>query len=134
MELNLKIIGVLLISLALMHVIFPKYFNWIDELRTVSLMNRQLMYIHTFFIALVLLLMGLLCLTSSTEIIETDLGHRLALGFGIFWSIRLFIQFWGYSPELWKGKRFESLVHIIFSLLWLYLSVVFLYLYFKNML
>jgi len=134
MELNLKIIGVLLISLAFMHVIFPKYFNWIDELRTVSLMNRQLMYIHTFFIALVLLLMGLLCLTSSTEIIETDLGHRLALGFGIFWSIRLFIQFWGYSPKLWKGKRFESVVHIIFSLLWLYLSAVFLYLYFKNML
>ncbi len=133
MELNLKIIGFLLILLALIHIIFPKYFNWIDELRAVSLMNRQMMYIHTFFIALVLLLMGLLCLTSSSEIIETDLGHRLALGFGIFWTIRLVIQFWGYSPNLWKGKIFESVVHILFSFLWLYLSAIFLYLYFRNM-
>src|SRR6185437_12238149 len=132
MELNLKISGLLLICLALIHIIFPKYFNWTTELRSVSLMNRQMMYIHTFFIALVLLLMGLLCLTSANEIIETGLGNRLSLGFGIFWAARLFIQFFGYSSVLWKGKRFESVVHILFSFLWLYFSVVFFYLYFRG--
>ncbi len=132
MEVNLKITGFLLISIALVHIIFPKYFNWKNELSTLSLVNRQMMYIHAFFIALVLFLMGVLCLTSSKEIIATDLGNRLCLGFAIFWTIRLFIQFFGYSSELWKGKRFEGAIHILFSLVWLYLSVVFFCLYFIN--
>lgn len=127
MEVHFKIIGVLLMTLALVHVIFPKYFNWKEELKSLSLINRQMMTVHTFFIALVVFLMGLLCLTSSTELIETKLGKTISLGLGIFWSIRLFIQFFGYSTELWKGKTFETVVHILFSLLWTYLSVAFLW-------
>lgn len=132
MEENLKIAGLLLISLALVHIIFPKYFNWKNDLGALSLINRQMMYIHTFFIALVLLLMGVLCLTSSKEIMTTELGNRLCLGFAVFWAIRLFIQFFGYSSELWKGKRFEGAIHVLFSLIWLYFSVVFFCLYFSN--
>lgn len=114
-------------ALALIHVIFPKYFNWKEELKPLSLINRQMMTVHTFFIALVVFMMGLLCLTSSIELIETKLGKTISLGLGIFWSIRLFIQFFGYSSELWKGKTFETTVHILFSLFWTYLSVVFLW-------
>jgi hypothetical protein len=127
MEIHFKIIGLLLMALALVHVIFPKYFNWKEELKSLSLINRQMMKVHTFFIALVVFLMGLLCLSSSTELIESKLGKTISFGLGIFWSIRLFIQFFGYSAELWKGKTFETVVHILFSLLWTYLSVVFLW-------
>jgi hypothetical protein len=70
-------------------------------------------------------LMGLLCLSSADELIETSLGKKIALGLGVFWSIRLFIQFFGYSADLWKGKAFETIVHILFSLLWAYVSIVF---------
>jgi hypothetical protein len=130
MELNLEIIVYILILLALGHVIFPHYFNWADELRQVSLINRQLMYVHTFFIGLVLMLMGLLCITSANEIISTALGRRIALGLGIFWLARLFIQFFVYSPELWKNKLRETLIHVVFVLLWTYLSAMFLWVYF----
>ena len=125
MEIHLKIIGLLLCVLALAHVAFPRYFNWKTELQTLSLINRQMMIVHTFFIALTVFLMGLLCFTSSKELINTRLGQTIALGFAIFWSIRLLIQFFGYSAELWKGKTLETSIHIIFSLLWLYLSYVF---------
>ena len=84
MELHLKIAGALMILLALVHVIFPKYFDWENELKPLSLINRQLMYVHTFFVAFFLLLMGALCLYSSHEIVETGLGKIVALGFGIF--------------------------------------------------
>lgn len=130
MVLNLKVIGVLLIALALMHVFFPKYFNWKQEMSGVSLVNRQMMYIHAFFIGFVLLLMGVLCLSSSRELVETELGRKLALGLGIFWSARLVIQFFGYSPALWKGKRFETGMHILFSIVWVYFTVTFLGVYF----
>jgi hypothetical protein len=130
MEIHLKIIGCLQIGLALIHSIFPKYFHWKKELKLVSLVNRQMMVVHTFFIALTLFLMGLLCLTSSSELIETNLGKKISLGLGFFWTARLFIQFFGYSTELWKDKKFETFIHILFSLFWTYLSILFLMIYF----
>ena len=87
------------------------------------------MKVHTFFIALVVFLIGLLCLTSSNELINTELGKKVSLGFGIFWSCRLFIQFFVYSSKLWKGKKMETIIHIIFSILWVYLSYTFLKVY-----
>jgi hypothetical protein len=125
MELHLKVIGVLLIALALAHAGLPRYFAWKTDLRGLSLINRQMMYVHMFFIALTVFLMGVLCLTSAAEIVTTPLGRKVSLGLAVFWTIRLFVQFFGYSPELWRGKRFETAAHIIVSIFWLYLSVVF---------
>jgi len=129
MEIHYEIIGVLLIALAFVHVIFPKYFKWKEELKHLSLINQELMKVHTFFIALVIFLMGVLCMTSSNDLIHTDLGRSVSLGFGIFWLFRLVIQFFGYSSELWKGKRFETIIHILFSMFWAYLSFVFIKVY-----
>ncbi|MDR6300808.1 hypothetical protein GGR31_001451 [Mesonia maritima] len=126
MEIHFKIIGILLIALALVHIIFPKYFSWKKELKSLSLINRQMMTVHTFFIAFTVFLMGLLCLTSINELIETNLGKKISLGLGVFWTIRLFIQFFVYSSDLWKGKKFETGIHILFSIFWIYFSSIFL--------
>lgn len=125
MAIHLKIIGILLILLASVHVIFPKYFNWKQELKLLSLINRQIMSVHMFFIALIVLMMGALCLVATNELTETKLGKTIALGLCIFWSVRLFVQLFVYSTSLWKGKMFETTVHIFFSLLWTYICIVF---------
>lgn len=129
MELHLKIIGFCLIGLGLVHVIFPKQFNWKQELSSLSIMNREMMYVHTFFIAFTLFLIGLLCLTSATEVINTTFGKRISLGLGIFWTLRLLVQFFVYSSKTWKGKPLETLVHILFSIFWTYLSSIFILIY-----
>lgn len=126
MELHLKITGAVMVTLAVMHGAFPKRFNWRDEMANLSLMNRQLMYVHTFFIALMVLLNGVLCLYASRELAETNLGRIVCTGFAIFWGIRLLFQFAVYSSKLWRGKQFETAVHVLFSLLWLYFTAVFL--------
>ena len=126
MLLQLRIIGFALVVLALLHAGFARYFNWRTEFAPVSLINRQMMYVHTFFVAFMVLLMGALCLTSAPDLLATPLGRRVALGCGVFWLARLLIQFFGYSPELWRGKRFETTVHVIFIGFWSYLSAVFL--------
>lgn len=127
MELHLKVIGVSLAVLAIVHVIFPRYFDWKIQLSGLSLINRQMMYVHTFFIALVVLLMGVLCITSANEMVNTALGKKICFGLFVFWFARLVIQFFGYSSELWKGKTFETTVHVVFTFLWVYLSGVFLW-------
>ena len=125
MEIQIKITGILLILLASIHLVFPKYFNWKKEMDSLSLVNRQMMYVHTFFIALMVLLMGALCLSSATELYQTALGKKISLGLALFWGTRLVIQFVGYSPKLWKGKRFETIIHVLFSFLWAYLTGLF---------
>jgi len=126
MEINLRIAGFILIMLALVHMIFPRYFKWAEELQSISLVNRQMMYIHTFFIGIVVFLMGILCVSSATELVQSHLGHELCIGIGIFWLLRLFVQFFAYSAKLWRGKKLETGIHILFSLLWIYFSVTFL--------
>lgn len=125
MVLQLNVVGWLLVGLALVHAGFPRYFNWRREFAVVSLLSQQVMYVHTFFVALTVGLLGLLCLTSAPDLVGTALGRRVALGGAVFWSARLLIQFVGYSPTLWRGKRFETTVHIVFALLWTYVSAVF---------
>ncbi|SDX36166.1 hypothetical protein [Hymenobacter psychrophilus] len=129
LETHLKLIGALLTPLALLHAGFPRYFNWATEFRAISLINRQMMYVHTLFIALLVLLMGLLCLGYAPELVHSRLGQVVCLGLGLFWLARLVVQFVGYSAELWRGKRFETTVHVLFVLFWAYLSVVFLAVY-----
>jgi hypothetical protein len=129
MNLHLKIIGWLLVILALLHFTFPKYFKWKQELSGLSLINRQLMYIHALFIALIIFLIGLLCITSANELVNTNLGREVSLGLGIFWAARLWVQFFGYSSKVWRGKRFETAIHVVFSIFWTYLSSVFIMVY-----
>lgn len=125
MELQLKIIGVLLMMLSLIHIGFPTYFKWKEDLKPLSLINKQMMEIHTIFIGITVFLMGLLCLTSAQELVTTSLGKKICFGFGIFWMMRLVFQLFVYSSKLWQGKRFETVVHVLFTFLWIYLSVSF---------
>lgn len=129
MELHLKIIGSCLILLGLVHAIFPRQFNWKQELRSLSIVNREIMYVHTFFIAITLFLVGLLCLTSGTDLISNIFGKRVSFGLGIFFSLRLLVQFFGYSSKTWKGKTLETTIHILFSIFWTYLTAIFFFIY-----
>ena len=126
MELHIKITGALFILLGCLHAGFPNYFRWKKELEQLSLINRQMMYVHTFFIALTVCLMGVGCLYAAHDIATARLGKYLSLGLFIFWGLRFLFQFFYYSPLLWKGKGFETAMHVFFGLLWGYVSVVFL--------
>jgi len=127
METHLESIGAAFILLALAHVFLPRYCGWKESLSGLSLLNRQMMKVHTFFIALIVLLMGLLCLTAATDLIHTALGRRISLGLGIFWGLRLLVQLFGYSTRLWRGKTKETLVHVGLTIAWAYLTIVFLW-------
>lgn len=126
LELHLKFAGMLLIVLGLSHVLFGQRFQWKEELERLSLLNRQIFYVHAFFIALIVVLFGILALFYTGTLIEkTALARVVLSGIVLFWACRLAIQFFGYSSTLWKGDRFNTIVHIVFSLFWTYLIVVF---------
>lgn len=133
METHIKIVGSFLIALSLMHIIIPKYFKWEKELASLSLITKQIFYVHTFFIAFTVLLMGLLCIKYSHELVYDPFGRVISLGLFGFWLTRLIFQFLVYSPNVWRGKRFETVMHVVFAITWTYFTGVFLFSYLNQM-
>lgn len=125
-EVHLRIAGALQILLALAHLAFPHRFRWPEELARLSLLNRQIFVVHTLFVCFVLVLFGALSLLAPDTLLErTRLAHFVNGGIAAFWALRLFCQWFVYDRRLWRGKRFETAVHVVATVLWLYLTLVY---------
>lgn len=122
---HLKICGAMQIALALLHIGFAKRFNWRSELSAVSLINKQMMEVHTLFVALTVFLFGVLSFFWAHDLRSNSLAPVICGGLAIFWFVRLFVQHFVYSTKLWRGKIFETTIHVLFSLLWLYFASVY---------
>jgi hypothetical protein len=50
---------------------------------------------------------------------------RLVLGgFALFWFVRLVCQWFVFDRSLWRGHRFHTVVHVVFTVLWTYFTAV----------
>ncbi|MFQ3671046.1 MAG: hypothetical protein SNJ84_06275, partial [Verrucomicrobiia bacterium] len=117
--------GLLMISLALLHLGFPRFFRWHHTLAPLDLLHRQLFEVHTFFVAFTVGFMGWLSLWHAPELIGTPFGRTVCSGFALFWLIRLLVQWFWFSPKLWRNRPFETGIHLLFTLFWIFLSAVF---------
>lgn len=124
--LNLRAAGVLMAGLALFNVFVPKRFAWRRELSRISLLNRQIVEVHAIFLVLTLTLVAALLLTSADALLErTRLARALLIGLTIFWGLRMLMQWFYYSPAIWRGHRLNTRMHVLFSGLWIYFTGVF---------
>lgn len=122
----LRLAGAGLFGLALAHLAFPRRFRWREETARMSLLNREIFYVHIAFVCLTVVMMGALSLFAPGALLEpTRLGRWVSAGFAAFWAARLGTQFFGYSAELWRGRPFETFVHVAFSLLWTGLTLLY---------
>jgi hypothetical protein len=113
-ETHLRIVGALVIALAALHAMFPRWFNWRDELSRLSLLNRQIFLVHTGFIVLVLAMTGAMSLLAPGDLITGGRpGVLISAGLAAFWAIRLLVQFFVYDPRLWRGSRARTALHIL---------------------
>lgn len=123
---NLRIAGALIAGLAVLNVLVPVRFGWREELARVSLLNRQIFEVHAIFLIVTLALCSALLLTCADALIEpTRLARAILLGLTLFWGLRLLMQWFYYSPAVWRGDRFNTVVHVLFSALWIYFTGVF---------
>ena len=126
LSLNLRLAGVVILGLAAAYPIYPRYFRWRDELQAVSLLTRQIFFVHCGFIVMLLILQGILLLAVPQALVEpTTAGLALLVGLTAFWVYRLYSQLFMYERRLWIGNRFHTIVHVVFTALWCYLSGVF---------
>jgi len=78
------------------------------------------------FIVVVLALMGLLSIFYADDLLQPAPVNRAVLaGLCFFWGFRLFSQWFIYSSELWKGDRFNTIMHGLFTILWATYTIVY---------
>lgn len=126
LALLLRIAGVGLILLALLHVPIGRRLNWREEAARLTPVNASIFHVHTFFICLVLVMMGLPSLIDPQVFLEkSSAGVWLAWSVSAFWFIRLYFQWFIYQKDLWRGKRLETFVHWWFTFVWAALACLY---------
>jgi hypothetical protein len=130
----LRIAGVLLLLLAILNLFVPKRFAWAEELPRLSLLNRQIFVVHAGFIILIVVLMAALTLLMPHDLMmPSRLSRALLAGLAIFWFARLLVQWLYYDPRIWRGKRFNTVMHFVFTAFWCYLVGTFAFALWQNM-
>ena len=122
----LRIAGAGLILLTFVHIPIGRTLNWKEDARKLSPVNEQVFHVHTFFLCLVIFMMGLPCLLMPSIFLEkSPAGFWVAGSFAVFWGARLYFQFFVYRSDLWRGKRIETFVHGLFAVIWTSLTALF---------
>lgn len=122
----LRVAGAGLIMLAILHIPIGRVLKWKEDGRKMSPENEQIFHVHTFFVCLTVILMGLPCLLApSIFLVKSGAGLWVAGSMGLFWIVRLYFQFFVYRSDLWRGKRLETFLHWWFAMVWLALALLF---------
>ena len=126
LSLLLRIAGAGLILLAVLHIPIGQRLRWKEDCKQLTLVNECVFHVHTLFICIVLVIMGLPCLIQPSIFLRpTAAGAWLAWSFAGFWLVRLYCQWFVYQADLWRGKRMETMVHWWFTFVWIALTGVF---------
>jgi hypothetical protein len=121
LRVHLQIVGGLLLLLSAAHGGFNRYFGWKQELGRLSPLARQVFLVHSFFIALVVGLLGGLSLFRTDALLTPGpLSRAVLAGIFVFWLFRLAFQWFVYDSAIWRGRRFYTFMHCAFSLFWIY--------------
>jgi hypothetical protein len=124
LSVNLTIVGVTTLGLGLLHIALPYGLRWRREFSGASPLNREVSYVHCYFIGLACLLWGLLPLAAGRALLAPNPVTRVVLvGAVTFWASRFVIQL-----IVFNRHARESLAWCTLSVagtgLWLYLAVV----------
>ena len=121
---HLRIVGILMALLVLVNLAVPGRFGWREEMARLSLLNRQIVYAHHVFIVLILALFAALLLTCAEALLQpTRLARAVLIGLTTFWALRMLMQWGFYSSATWRGHRFHTVMHGVFSVTWMYVTV-----------
>ena len=123
---HLRAVGVVMALLVAINLVVPVRYRWRDETARLSLLNRQIFQAHAIFLIVTLALFSVLLLNYADALVEPAPLSRATLGgLTIFWGLRMLMQWCFYSPAIWRGDRFHTAMHWLFSATWVYVTGVF---------
>ena len=113
----LKIGAIFHILFALFHLLFWKLFDWVQDLKKLSHINKSVMQILNLRLIFVFLIFAYISYFNTTEMLTSKLGQTMTLAIALFWGFRSVEQIVYFGV-----KKFAS--NLLFIL---FLSGTFLY-------
>ncbi len=120
MKESLYIAAAAQLSVAVLNLFLVRIMKWEEEVARMPQLVREVFHVHAWFITITLAIFGVVTIRFADELAAgtNDLGRWLAAGIGIFWLTRWLMQFFYYDSSHWRGKRAETIVHIVLIFLY----------------
>ncbi len=102
----------------------PARLGWKEDLQKLTPFNRKLMWVHGGFAVLTIIAFGTLTLVLHAEMLHGDRAALgLALFIGIYWALRIVVDFAYYEHKDWPLGGSFLIGHILLTSLFAYLAV-----------
>ncbi len=122
----LRLAGAGPITLALLHVPMGRQLRWSEEAASMSPAGESIFHVHTLFVCVMLVLLGLPALVAPhVFLVVSPAGAWLAGMCLAIFALRLWVQWFVFPAALWRGKQFETAMHLLFTLIWSALTLLF---------
>ncbi len=88
METLIKAGGFFNIGLVMFHLAFWRLFNWDEDLKKISFLNRTVMQVLNISLIFAFVIFSYISLAHTKELVSTPLGHSLVMLMALFWLAR----------------------------------------------
>ena len=106
MEFLIKAGGIYCFGFVIFHLMFWRLFNWSEDLRSLSFINRAIMQVLNLSLSFAFVIFGYVSLFHSRELLETALGHSLLVLISLFWLLRAIEQVVFFKLKHWGSALF----------------------------
>lgn len=101
----------------------PSRLHWKEDLKQLAPFNRKLMWVYGGFTVFTIIAFGLLTLALHDELLRGDRAAlALALFIGVYWTLRIVVEFFYYEPADWPQGQSMVAGRILLTLLFIYLA------------
>jgi hypothetical protein len=122
----LQIAGLSMICLAAIHPLLAKLFNWSTDLGKLTQINRQIFIVHTIFLVIGILMLGIVCVFYSGALIaKSTLALVANASFTMCWLSRLICQFFIFTRDMTGNVKLDNVLWFTSTLLWIYYTGLF---------
>lgn len=84
--------GLLHLALAVFHLLFPRLFNWAQQLPKLDYTNRSILQLVNLFLTFCFIIFALTSLLFAEELLASALGRFLLAALACFWLVRALVQ------------------------------------------
>ncbi len=126
LEWVLRITGASLIILSAFHAVLWRILGWNEEVTRLSPLNARVFAVHTFFLAFVLLGLGLLSMLRPGLLLAPSELARFLLSFVVlFWMLRLAMQPLIFDRLMRQGWTGALWLRVGATLIWMAYTVIY---------
>lgn len=122
----IRIGGLMHFAILIASALVPQVLDWRGELRKLTPLTRQLVWVHGVFIVLTIIGLGAIAIVNAPLLAEGSLLARWICGFvAIFWLARVTLQFVLFDPKEYLTSALLKLGYHTLTFVFLYLGLTF---------